>query len=305
MKKLLATTAVGLALGLLPATGAMADVFVTATITKTATIDVTETVFKFKQATINVTFNNQDLVGAAEANAVANVSNTNNVVSFALGNGTFLGSALGSTLGAIATNFFQGLDGASTAMLIFKSASITDSINGNQGIVGVNQDVGNMANQSNIVAFATDVSVPVGNTFANSQADISQDNQSNFVWHVEPVFTGSGPPTNLSATISDSINSNTGVVGVNQNAGNMNNQTNSLALAVGPDAVYALAEANLGQENAHNIVMELNTGKAESISGSVNHNTGIVQVNQSVGNMNNQASAFSISVLTSSVSISP
>ena len=305
MKKLLATTAVGLALGLLPATGAMADVFVTATITKTATIDVSETVTKFKTATINVTFNNPDLIGAAEANAVANVSNTNNVVSFALGNGTFLGSALGSTLGAIATNFFQGLDGASTAMLIFKSASITDSINGNQGIVGVNQDVGNMANQSNIVAFATDVSVPVGNTFANSQADISQDNQSNFVWHVEPVFTGSGPPTNLSATISGSINSNTGVVGVNQNAGNMNNQTNSLALAVGPDAVYALAEANLGQENAHNIVMELNTGKAESISGSVNHNTGIVQVNQSVGNMNNQASAFSISVLTSSVSISP
>jgi hypothetical protein len=116
---------------------------------------------------------------------------------------------------------------------------------------------------------------------------------------------GEAPPLNLSATIDNSVNTNVGVVGVNQNAGNMNNQTNSLALAVGPDAVYALAEANLGQENAHNIIMELNTNKADTISGSVNGNIGIVQVNQSVGNMNNQASAFSISVLTSSVAISP
>jgi hypothetical protein len=283
----------------------MADVFVVATIDKTETISVSESLAKTKLAVINVVFNRSDLVGAAQANAVANVTNTGNTVSFALGNATFLGSALGSTLGGIATNFFNGLDGASTAMLIFKSASITDSINGNQGIVGVNQDVGNMANQANIVAFATDVTSPTGSTFANSQADISQDNQNNFVWHVESPFTGSGPPTNLSATIDGSINDNIGVVGVNQNAGNMNNQTNSLALAVGPDAVYALAEANLGQENAHNIVMELNTGKADTITGSINGNTGIVQVNQSVGNMNNQASAFSISVLTSTVSISP
>ena len=304
MKKLLATTAVGLALGFLPATGAMADVFVTATIDKTETITVTENLAKTKVATINVNFNRQDLVGAAEANAVANVTNSGNTVSFALGNATFLGSALGSTLGGIATNFFNGLDGASTVMLIHRTASITDSINGNQGIVGVNQDVGNMANQANIVAFATDVTSPTGSTFANSQADISQSNHDNFVWHVEGPFVGV-PPVDISATIDGSINDNTGVVGVNQNAGNMNNQTNSLALAVGPDAVYALAEANLGQENAHNIVMELNTGKADTITGSVNGNTGIVQVNQSVGNMNNQASAFSISVLTSTVSISP
>ncbi len=305
MKKLLATTAVGLALGLLPATGAMADVFVTATIDKTETISVSESLAKTKLAVINVVFNRSDLVGAAQANAVANVTNSNNIVSFAIGSASFLEGALGSTLGAIATNFFNGQNGASTAMLIFRSASITNSINGNQGIVGVNQDVGNMANQANIVAFATDVTSPTGSTFANSQADVSQDDHGNFVWHVEAPFTGSGPPTNLSATINGSIDNNIGVVGVNQNAGNMNNQTNSLALAVGPDAVYALAEANLGQENAHNIVMELNTGKADTITGSVNGNTGIVQVNQSVGNMNNQASAFSISVLTSSVSISP
>ena len=305
MKKLLATTAVGLALGLLPATGAMADVFVVATVTKNEDITVHEFLAKTKLAVINVVFNRSDLVGAAQANAVANVSNTNNTVTFAQGNASFLGSALGSTLGAIATNFFNGQDGASTAMLIHKSASITDSINNNQGIVGVNQDVGNMANQANIVAFATDVTAPPGSTFANSQADVSQLNEGNFVWHVEAPFTGTAPPIDLSASITGSINHNTGVVGVNQNAGNMNNQTNSLALAVGPDAVYALAEANLGQENAHNIIMELNTGKSDTILGSVDGNTGIVQVNQSVGNMNNQASAFSISVLTSKVSISP
>lgn len=305
MKKLLTTTAIGLALGLLPATGAMADVFVTATINKTETIDVTENLAKTKTAQIIVNFNNADLVGAAQANAVANVSNTNNIVSFANGSASFLESALGSTLGAIATNFFNGQNGASTAMLIHKSASITDSINNNQGIVGVNQDVGNMDNQANIVSFATDVTSPAGSTFANSQADISQLNENNFVWHVEAPFTGTAPPVDLSASITGSINDNVGVVGVNQSAGNMNNQTNSLALAVGPDAVYALAEANLGQENTHNTIMELNTDKTDTISGSVNGNQGITQVNQSVGNMNNQASAFSISVLTSKVSISP
>src|SRR5579885_1487097 len=181
MKKLLATTAVGLALGLLPATGAMADVFVTATIDKTETISVSESLAKTKLAVINVVFNRSDLVGAAQANAVANVTNSNNIVSFAVGS----------------ANFLNGQNGASTAMLIFKSASITDSINNNQGIVGVNQDVGNMANQANIVAFATDVTSPTGSTFANSQADISQDDHNNFVWHVEPPFGEGGPPTNL------------------------------------------------------------------------------------------------------------
>ncbi len=154
MKKLLTTTAVGLALGLLPATGAMADVFVVATIDKTETITVSEALAKTKLAVINVVFNRSDLVGAAQANAVANVSNTNNIVSFANGSASFLESALGSTLGAIATNFFNGQNGASTAMLIHKSAAITGSINGNQGIVGVNQAAGNMANQANIVSFS-------------------------------------------------------------------------------------------------------------------------------------------------------
>jgi hypothetical protein len=43
--------------------------------------------------------------------------------------------------------------------------------------------------------------------------------------------------------------------------------------------------------------------KFDLISNSVNGNSGIVGVNQSVGNMNNQASAVSVAALTSTVVI--
>lgn len=289
MKTLLSTTAVALALGLL-AMPSKADVFVVATITKDQTVLVTDSLTKNKTASITVTFDAPELAGAAEANAVANIDNHGNVVTAA------------DLAHAINPGIFGGVAPSTTEMQVFRFATISGSISTNNGIVGVNQDVGNMSNQANIVAFAM---TDVGDAFVNSQADLSQNNSGNSVWHVEPPFEGVAPPTNLSAVIDTSINGNIGVVGVNQNAGNMNNQTNELALAVGTSAVYALAEADLGQNNSGNIVQELNTGKVGSISGSINGNTGIVQVNQSTGNMNNQASAFSISVLTSSVSITP
>ncbi len=83
----------------------------------------------------------------------------------------------------------------------------------------------------------------------------------------------------------------------------MNNQLNAVALAVGVGAQKALSEAALGQVNALNVVEEIETVKVDLIEGSVNGNTGMIGVNQSSGNMNNQASAFSVSALTSTVSI--
>jgi uncharacterized membrane protein YdcZ (DUF606 family) len=92
-------------------------------------------------------------------------------------------------------------------------------------------------------------------------------------------------------------------VGVNQNAGNMNNQLNALAMAVGLGSKWALSEAALGQSNIGNTIVALNTVKSDTITGSVNDNTGVIGVNQTVGNMNNQASVVSMAVLSSTVAI--
>ena len=115
------------------------------------------------------------------------------------------------------------------------------------------------------------------------------------------------------ALITNAINNNTGVVQVNQSPGQMNNQSNVLALAFSlrPGGV-ALAEADLGQFNQGNFVGEsdgqqvsgkavvgdgIGINKSASITGSINGNIGIVGVNQSAGNMANQANIVSFSAV--------
>jgi len=70
---------------------------------------------------------------------------------------------------------------------------------------------------------------------------------------------------------------------------------------VGIGSQVALAESVLGQVNTGNTVLEVETLKVDRIAESINNNTGIGGVNQSSGNMNNQASAVSFSAITSSV----
>ena len=75
---------------------------------------------------------------------------------------------------------------------------------------------------------------------------------------------------------------------------------------------FAEADAIVNQSNHGNRACENCAEKTDQIGStsgaandSVSNNTGYVSVNEAAGNMNNQASAFSISVLTSKVSISP
>jgi hypothetical protein len=97
---------------------------------------------------------------------------------------------------------------------------------------------------------------------------------------------------------------------VNQATGNNNNQANGLAIAVGlrPGGGVAIAEADLGQFNTYNTVLESNDAggsdaqvginKSATITGSVNDNTGVIGVNQTVGNMANQANIVAIAAAT-------
>jgi hypothetical protein len=183
----------------------------------------------------------------------------------------------------------------------FYVATITGSINDNTGITQVNQDVGSQVNQSNSVSAAVNLRA----FFAESHAIVEQQNRNNTVTQTGTL------PTDLStlgydsfalrrANLIDSVNGNAGVTQVNQNAGVANNQVNSVSLALslgsgtgfGTTAV-AISEADLGQWNIGNKVDETNTIKVDTIRNSINNNGGITSVNQSVGNMNNQASVIS------------
>ena len=252
-----------------------ADAFVavTALIEKTKDVFVAETITKTKTVEINVSME-EDRDGAAEAQALSNQINAGNEAG-------------------------PSQDEAANPenMLLEKHVIITDSINDNSGIVGVNQDAGNMVNQANVVAMAITNS---DTAVTNSQAEASQLSLFNSSFHHELEVDTSG---DLTATIANSVNRNAGIVGVNQNVGNMNNQTNTVALAVGIGSMFALSEAALGQVNVGNHVDEISTVKYNTISNSVNANTGIVGVNQSSGNMNNQASAVSVAALVSTVSL--
>jgi hypothetical protein len=189
---------------------------------------------------------------------------------------------------------------------------IEDSLSRNDGVLDVNQAAGNMNNQGNAVSIsvddrnvdpvAPDTSPKLGESYAQAQAAVEQDNFQNLV-----------DATNLlekSARMTNSLNTNTGVVFANQAAGNMANQANALAMAVGfGTGGVSIAESDLGQYNSFNIVNESGEEvddtldgdgfvyKNVTIEGSVNDNSGVIGVNQAAGNNANQANVVSFAVV--------
>jgi hypothetical protein len=274
MRKLLVPT-VATWLGLLGGGVAFADVDVFATIDKTKDVFIVEDIVVFKFVDLFV-FVPLTATKAAESDALVNQTNT---------------------LNQSCTNCDEKRD------------TITGSGNTNSGVLSINQAAGNMNNQGNAVSIAVDVQVtatgpddpPIptqleSSGFAEAQAAVDQLNTANFVDTVNLLFR--------SGAIDDSLNDNSGVVHVNQAPGNMNNQANALSLAVSLSAGVALSEADLGQVNTFNTVREsdatsggavrVGINKNADIVGSISGNTGVVGVNQAVGNMANQANVVSI-----------
>lgn len=280
-----ATTAV------LFATGASADVLIDGDLHKIKVVDILVDVDKDKDVFITPTAELES-EGAAEALAVTNATLDGNTV-------------------APSDRFTDGVDenGLPIPHLIELDALIENSIQENTGVLGVNQDVGNMVNQGNAVAFAeTDAET----AFAQSEAWADQVNTNNSVTELEQLARDEEGGLILdpdlldpdkTATIEGSVNGNTGVVGLNQNAGNMNNQHTNLALTVGIGSQAALSDAGLGQINSTNTMESTETYKLNTINASLNDNQAIVMVNQSVGNMNNQGASIAFSALSSTASV--
>ncbi len=268
-KWVLVGLAVSLALGLATA---FADVTVTATITKTKDKRVVETLNKVKTVNLNVLVR-PTVDKFSESEAIVNQSNTDNEV---------------------CENCAEKRD------------TILNSGNSNAGVLTINQSAGNMNNQGSAISIAIDEpqppnQTPSGTGFAEAQASVDQRNGlgpdpeegdpailPNLVDSINILFR--------EATITSSLNGNTGVVYVNQSPGNMNNQANALSIALSFDAGVALSEADLGQFNTGNTVLETNVTKTATITASVNGNRGVIGVNQAAGNMANQANVVSIAV---------
>jgi hypothetical protein len=97
--------------------------------------------------------------------------------------------------------------------------------------------------------------------------------------------------------IQNSFNDNTGILVVNQDAGNFNNQANVVAFVMGSgESVAQVLSLSIEVEKRDNVVISSNSQHDARIDTSFNHTTGIVGVNQSAGSGNNQINAVAVGV---------
>ena len=119
-----------------------------------------------------------------------------------------------------------------TINVLLRNAVLTGSVIGNSGITYVNQSVGNINNQLNELSLAFSNKT---DGVALSEANLGQINTGSSVAEGGTAFpdSGGGPAgVNKSATIdTGSISGNTGIIGVNQEAGNFGNQANIVSFA--------------------------------------------------------------------------
>lgn len=125
---------------------------------------------------------------------------------------------------------------------------------------------------------------------AESEALVNQQNENNREFNFS------------NTSISVGIVGGSGIVGVNQASGNMNNQANAVSVAVDPSdnnddpfdpGSFGHSQAASDQKNEDNKVVNFKPVSAALLGVSGN---GIVSANQASGSMNNQANAVSVAV---------
>jgi hypothetical protein len=134
------------------------------------------------------------------------------------------------TNGAFATGEAAGND-VEAVDLITRLANIDNSFNHDTGLVYANQATGNNNNQLNELALAFSER-PQGVAIAES--DLGQFNTDNTVGEsasVEAHAANENTGINKTAEITDSLNNDTGLFGVNQAVGNNGNQANIVSVA--------------------------------------------------------------------------
>jgi hypothetical protein len=110
--------------------------------------------------------------------------------------------------------------------LLYRDATITNSLNSNQGLIYANQSAGNMNNQLNTLSLAFSLA---NSGVALSEAALGQFNTGGRVGESNALNSTVG--INKLAKVSNSLNDNVGIFGVNQAVGNMANQANIVSVA--------------------------------------------------------------------------
>ena len=160
------------------------------------------------------------------------------------------------------------------------------SFNGVDGIISINQAPGSINNQGNSVSISFVKDGP--DTLLSSTSSFNQSNSENIL-----ISEGS----TRSNTIKNAFNGLSGIISINQSAGNMNNQNNITCISTGVNSVVSMSQADLGMISSNNTVFETGVSKIDSISGFAFQGvSGIVSINQSSGSMNNQVNTVNISV---------
>ena len=165
-------------------------------------------------------------------------------------------------------------------------ATIDGAVMSANGVVLINQAPGYANNQGNEIGLS--YGLGKGDTFAHAQTSVEQFNDENDL-------------DDSSNTNNDTISNGafsmdgSGVTGVNQSAGNQNNQNNALAMSIADNAIISLGETDLGQENTFNDVESDLVNRTDTINTmAFNGYDGVAMVNQSSGSTNNQANAVNI-----------
>ena len=162
---------------------------------------------------------------------------------------------------------------------------LTDSMSNNVGVLSLNQASGNLNNQANVRIFSLD-RAPRSGQRTETRATVTQESTG--------ICSSGGPRQNV---IEGSLRNNVGIIGVNQTAGNLNCQSNTLFVVVG--GLVHLSEVDLAEMSLTPVDQpDDDVGdRTDVINGSLSGSRGIVQVSQSSGDSNLQTNNLALSFM--------
>lgn len=172
---------------------------------------------------------------------------------------------------------------------VFSRTSVIDAFHGNQGIIMLNQESGNLNSQANVRALAL---ADGGGMFQDLGAWRSA------VLIGNTVTTNGGQRENR---IESSFGGTAGLVGVNQSAGNLNQQANILVMGIGlgrDASLLSVGDSDLQAVSADNTLVKNGpeASHTDSITGSFAGFRGIAQISQTSGDLNNVGNFLGISL---------
>ena len=187
----------------------------------------------------------------------------------------------GSAFAAAIANGSQTAFGNTVTMTTSARTALEQSFQNFEGVAGVNQNAGEASNQANVVSISRVAAGGGAIAVANTAQHLFANNVSDSAPHLETI-------------IEDSFNNASGVVGVNQSAGALNQQINALAIAFSIGGDGEAPAAMIGDVELAAVAVNTDNDYEQSgdqtrstgVVNSFNNFTGVAQVSQAAGSLN-------------------